>query len=142
MLIEKQSTMIVGYKTKWKSICFLQMESLKIEMTRQHQIGKPAVQCVHGAVQGEVHLFLLLHTLPAPLRIIVKPQLHMSLESICTFPLFSTKIQLICISGSQWEVSAWSLHNLCMHNILKACLFCWLKNKPFQRTRNLRSFPN
>lgn len=68
------------------------MESLKIEITRQHQIGKAAVQCVHGAEQNELCLFLLLHTLPAPLRIIVKPQLHMCLESICTLPLFSTNI--------------------------------------------------
>lgn len=68
------------------------MESLKIGMARQHQIGKPAVQRVHGAVQSEVRLSLLLHTLPAPLRIIVKPPLHMALERICTFPLFSIKI--------------------------------------------------
>lgn len=70
-----------------------------------------------------------------------KPQLHMSLEGICTVPVLSTKVQVIWISGSHWEVSAEGLQNFYLLNILSACLFCWLKKKPFPKARTLHSLP-
>lgn len=66
------------------------MEYLKVELIASKQ------QCwVRGDVQGKKFVA------PAPLKIVGKPQFHMSLERICIFPVLSTKVLVIWISGSQ-----------------------------------------